>query len=112
MVAPSDDEGPVTSGRSRIAAAGSTEGQPVEAVGVIVQAGSGRRRRMIPGTRAEDQRTIDRGQVQQEVDEAQARRGADEDVGRIPDERCRAADVRGEDLREQVRDGVDPRPCA
>src|SRR3990172_22941 len=52
----------------------------------------------------------DRGQVDQEVGEAQVSGAADEDVGRVADERGRAADVGGHDLRNEERHGVQLHP--
>ena len=53
-----------------------------------------------------------RGVVEDEVDERVARRRADHDVGRVADERRRAADVGGHDLGEEERHRVDVEQAA
>ena len=58
----------------------------------------------------EDQ-DCDAREIGEEIHEVQANSTADHDVRRVADQRCRAADVRGQDLRDQVRFDIDLELC-
>ena len=101
-----DDEGPdhqraVLDGRRRI-----HRGEDVQAVGVVLHGpAEGQPHDPDEGEHDDDH---DRREVDQEVAEVEPGRGADEDVRRVADEGRGAADVRGEDLADQVRERARP----
>ena len=104
-VRPSTTSARIISGRSVIAAAGSSVSHHVQPVVVVLQ----RAAEPQPQDPQEDDHDHEdhRRQVDEEVDEVEPGRRADEDVRRVADEGRGAADVRGEDLADEIRERRD-----